>query len=510
MSSLNSASSSAAPTLRSSGLPAFVLAVLAVAFYVTRPTKDDISWLIVTAEALWDGKRLYVDIIETNPPLSVLLYLPAVALERLFGLRAEIGTILMTALIGWGVTSAATRRLAAAGLLASPLAFELAAAVIFIWLPLGAFGQKDHVAAMIALPFLCDLAVMAEGHRKGERRIPWVWTGVLAGLAVAIKPQFGLAVALPSLVLCLVDRNWRLLINRASIAAGCTFVAFQAMVYAFFPAFFHDVLPMLLGLYAPMRQDLKTLVIADMGMMVPILLVIAGLALGRGSRQPLPIALMLAAVGFFAAFLIQGKGWPYQLYPALAYAFLPGLGLALPALWRLDRPRSRTVGLTVALALILGARWMTLTWIDYSDLTAAIRATGIATPRILNIAASHGIGHPSTRDAGGIWVGTLMSRLISVQVMNTRSSRPPEQRDDALLDHWEAYDRASLRSDLATRAPDMLLIERGPDFDWLAWARQDAETARLLDGFVFASRVPDHEADGFVELFVRKADKPAG
>src|SRR3954465_10275637 len=42
----------------------------------------DVSWLITLSEKMLDGQRLYVDLIEVNPPASVFLYLPLVALAR--------------------------------------------------------------------------------------------------------------------------------------------------------------------------------------------------------------------------------------------------------------------------------------------------------------------------------------------------------------------------------------------------------------------------------------------
>ena len=77
---------------------AVVLALAAMAFQAVMPTKDDISWLIINAQALIDGKELYKDIVETNPPLSVLLYVPAVLIEYLTGLRAGVGSIVITGL----------------------------------------------------------------------------------------------------------------------------------------------------------------------------------------------------------------------------------------------------------------------------------------------------------------------------------------------------------------------------------------------------------------------------
>ena len=49
----------------------------------------DMSWLLTAADGMIGGQRLYVDIWETNPPFSVLLYLPAAYAEHLLGLRAE-------------------------------------------------------------------------------------------------------------------------------------------------------------------------------------------------------------------------------------------------------------------------------------------------------------------------------------------------------------------------------------------------------------------------------------
>src|SRR5277367_163807 len=42
----------------------------------------DISWMLTIGEAWFDGKTPYVDFIETNPPASLLLYMPAVAAGR--------------------------------------------------------------------------------------------------------------------------------------------------------------------------------------------------------------------------------------------------------------------------------------------------------------------------------------------------------------------------------------------------------------------------------------------
>ena len=50
----------------------------------------DVSWLIDCDERWLDGAVPYRDFIETNPPASLWLYLPAVAAARALGLRSEL------------------------------------------------------------------------------------------------------------------------------------------------------------------------------------------------------------------------------------------------------------------------------------------------------------------------------------------------------------------------------------------------------------------------------------
>ncbi|MBS1168681.1 MAG: hypothetical protein H6R00_4706 [Proteobacteria bacterium] len=482
---------------------AALMALLAVVFHALMPTKDDISWLIVNAEALLDGKELYKDIIETNPPLSVLLYVPAVLVERLIGLRAELASVIITALIGLAVAHLIRRRLDLAGVEGGGR-LEAAIALVFLVLPLGAYGQKDHVAALIALPFCVELGLFSDGRRKMS-----VSTGVLVGLSVAIKPQFALAALLPCL--WMAARVWRkgerfwpfLVVNRATVTAGLLVVTFQGLVYWLFPAFFRDVLPIVLEVYVPPRQSLATLLFPLMGILVPALLI---LSLLYGPRTTLAEVIGAAGFGFFAAFLIQGKGWPYHLFPATSYGLFLFSAEALPRLWKERQNRSPAVALLMATTILsIHSIWMTATWTDWSALTRAIKATGIQQPTILNIAASHEVGHPSTRDAGGRWVGTFSCRWITMLATNRTLDGAKGTNRDALA-AWIAYDRQVLRRDIAEKHPDLILVDRRGTFDWLAWAREDPDTARLLEGYRPVGEVTNDGDAGSIELLRRSQE----
>src|SRR5258708_36919271 len=52
----------------------------------------DVSWLLTVGERVLDGQRLYVDVIDANPPMAVLIYLPGIVIARALGLPAEVVT----------------------------------------------------------------------------------------------------------------------------------------------------------------------------------------------------------------------------------------------------------------------------------------------------------------------------------------------------------------------------------------------------------------------------------
>src|SRR5436305_4316156 len=70
--------------------PAVVLAAAAILQQVFGHVNTDNSWLITLCERVLNGATPYVDFIEVNPPASILLYLPWVALARAIGVRPEL------------------------------------------------------------------------------------------------------------------------------------------------------------------------------------------------------------------------------------------------------------------------------------------------------------------------------------------------------------------------------------------------------------------------------------
>src|SRR5260370_11882208 len=78
----------AAPALLAS-LSIMILFVAAIVLRHVLAANTDVSWLLTVGERVLDGQRLYVDVIDANPPMAVLIYPPGIVIARALGLPPE-------------------------------------------------------------------------------------------------------------------------------------------------------------------------------------------------------------------------------------------------------------------------------------------------------------------------------------------------------------------------------------------------------------------------------------
>src|SRR5260370_2407740 len=69
-----------------------ILFAVAIVLRHVLAANTDVSWLLTVGERVLDGRRLYVDVIDANPPMAVLIYLPGIVIARALRLPAEVVT----------------------------------------------------------------------------------------------------------------------------------------------------------------------------------------------------------------------------------------------------------------------------------------------------------------------------------------------------------------------------------------------------------------------------------
>lgn len=442
-------------------IPGALLVLVAAFALVFRSANPDVTWLLSVGERWLAGERLYVDLIEVNPPASVLIYMPAILLARLLGCSSDIAVTLLVTLgcaASVGLTCTILRR---GGLVpadsARPVLWGMLVLVSIV--PMSSFGQREHIATLAALPWLAALAVRSEGRSLTLGLA--LLAGLGGGIAMAIKPMFALGFAGPLLFLAMRG-GWRRLVSAWDLhVAWAVTGAYGIAVLLLFPAFVAGPLGWVLLAYVPLRHALPELLLVSAATTWLGLLACDAMLWRRGHGGTMTKVATLSSIGFGAVYFLQGKGWAYQAMPAILLAGVAGWS-ALAATVR-SRAAFRVVWpLALATTTCIGCAAAA-----FDNVPTGTQEPGLAAaivrlaphPRMLTIGSDIADGHPLVRLLGGRWVGSFCSNWITAALAFRRDSLTPEAREQ--LQALSAMERAIVTHDIATGRPDVILLEDG-------------------------------------------------
>lgn len=303
--------------------------VLSLAAELRSIARPDIGFLLYAAGRVLDGARLYVDVVEINPPLIVALNIPPVAIARLLGVSEILVYRLGFALVLCGALGLAWRGLGRA-LPSEDRALRRGLLVLlaFVLFPVSAqdFGQREHLLLALVLPYLLTAAGRAAGRdpARGEA----IGIGVLTGIALALKPQFLPLWLAVELYLRGTGRVGRLRLTPECLAAGAVLLVYAIAIVLWTPEYL-PLVAMLGGLYGRFLYDpFLHLLVTGPGAALVWISLLAYVALRDRARHPQLWAIIaLAVLLTFLGGAIQQKGLRYHFLPSFALAIVL-LGLA--------------------------------------------------------------------------------------------------------------------------------------------------------------------------------------
>lgn len=441
----------------------------------------DTSALLTFAEKWLDGTDPYAVFNEINPPASILLYVPDVLVGRILGLSPEViltGSLFVGTVASLWLTA---RIVCRALFLTVSQCWILApfACAIFLLLPQDVFGEREHIAVITMLPLLALYAARVSG--KPDEGWVGLIAGVGAGLAIVIKPYFALALLLPFTYAAYaawapqrrLKKSVSLVASREHLVIALVVAAYAITVILWFRGYLQDMLPIVQHVYLPVRFPWPLLVAKPM-VILPVLGLAAVLFVAAPrALKPLPLVLVLAATGFWVAALIQGKGWPYHGYPAIALSLIASLVVAIErwpsqptATWRVA-----TIVLIGGLFALSAICFRPALW--YPQFVSNIARVAPQHPRLMAICGArleylwpvsrilHGeaIGH-------GLWVNEVAIALENWGEV--------DQGERLIVERYAREERRSFLRAMRTRHPNVLVVCND---GWKGWALSKREFA---------------------------------
>ncbi len=367
----------------------------------------------------------------------------------------------------------------------------LASAAALTLAPAEAFGQREHFAALLALPYVAAAVQLAEG--RAPRTSLRVLIGLLCGVGMAFKPYL---LAIPLLVeafLLWETRAWRNLCRAEIIGMAAVLAVYPVLVWQLTPQYFTEILPLALQTYGAFQNSISETALRPVVASFLLFLGIAVFFIWRGGAQRRgEWVWIFAGLGGFLCYLAQLKGWTYQLLPAMIFILIPVLLNVL----RNSGFAARVVvlgwfGAVMISGLVNFARDQNSRLAYVDELLA-----GRKPQRMMALTHDLGVIFPYIETRNIAWASRFQSLWMLPAV--SKGLIPVEQQDTII-----ARAAGIAAQDLISLKPDFVIVDRrsntpalrGHEIKYIAWFSRSPEFVQAWSSYKLVN------FDGMFELW---------
>jgi hypothetical protein len=283
----------------------------------------DVSWLMLATRRLFEGGTYSGNFFETNPPLILFIYMPAVLVSYFFSFDVEIIArvyFICLALFSFTFCYPFIKNIFKNSNLKTT-AFSLTLLIVYLCLPSGEFGQREHLLILFCMPYFLAVVYQLQGDTLTRRQA--VITGLLAGFGFAIKPFYLVTFAAIEIYQMVQRKNWRVVLRLDNVMLATVLLAYGVIVLLFFKDYFLVMIPLVSRYYYQgYAVSLQSMLENTFTVYCAFLLGIALLTRKRSTNPQLTTILMLCFITFFIVYFFQFSLMYYRVYPTLAIGFL--------------------------------------------------------------------------------------------------------------------------------------------------------------------------------------------
>ncbi len=314
---------------------AYILLIAALlpwlAAHLAQVINVDIAYLTLSAERLLAGEAMSEAYYDTNPPLSIILQIPAVILVKLTHLplyHAVSAYILLLLALSTTATYLLLQKITRLSN-EQKLLIVSASLVTNIVASGYDFGQKDHILAMALLP-LTLLQILITQRINVHPALKWL-TLLAGSVLILLKPHYGIIPAAIFLHRAYTQKRLTIFKDHDFLCLTLMAIAYIASIYIFFPDFISVIFPDIITFYAAdISGDIVTT--GALTALLPLVCSIISLLIFKDLPKLIPSIFILSAFCFIP-FIMQGKGWIYHLLPAIIF-FACGLSVLFERIMR--------------------------------------------------------------------------------------------------------------------------------------------------------------------------------
>lgn len=332
------------------------LSLVLFLYILCLPLNHDAAWLFQTSFMWLEGQEFGYDIVDPNPPMMMWLTVPPALLVDFFFVPAELTLKLYFYMLVYIVFIYLYKHLnltlevKKTQLVQTGIAYF----IFFIFMPGYNFGQREHIAAALILPYLLNAASI----ENKKSFILQIFAGIFGAIALAFKPHFLIVIILVETLFLLKNKKMSNLFRLDTLTLCISLLFYMLVIYLTSPKYLTEVLPTMFWVYSYYEEP--TLPIYHISIFTLFALLSSVQIYRTKKNRQLPSVLFIAALGFATVAFYQNKGWDYHWLPAHILIML-SLVLSIDNFKQLSTLKSITISLIAIQTTLLSSfiPWVT-------------------------------------------------------------------------------------------------------------------------------------------------------
>ena len=462
--------------------------------YWGRLISHDVAWyLVATQKWLFEGARLYVDLIEVNPPLNFYLTIPAVLLSNTLNISPTnaqylVVAILMTVSLTW--IWDILERDQNLPMIRKKLILVL---VGFATVLASAkhIAQREHMMLLFILPYVFGYLVLATPD-KGKGALA---RAGFAAIGLCIKPHFMIYPIMMTLLMIWRRKSlWPIVApaNLVIVAVGAIYVG---MVMLLHPEYLNEIVPMAVHVYGAYGYDAQSILTVAKPLVFALFIVLGFLVLIKPDKIMGFDVLIVAVIAASISYIMQWTGYAYQILPAHAL-------ILIACIW--------VIGHTKRLTPVSIWAMVAIAYIAIIQINAGYyqnRAYVILSPHLDKQESGYGLmllsnsvyaGFPIALETEANWISRYPTLWLIPGAVNYIANNDCDDGQNRCVKHLEILSktRKNIISGIETGMPDILIFDRSlayitdNSFTYNDFLSQDPRYAKLIADYEIKERLP--------------------
>ncbi len=287
-----------------------------VTYFTFYPLNEDTYWIMYSTGYMLDGGKLYIDIIETNPPLIFMISAIPVSIAELFSCSLSVSYIFFTIILSFLSSYLIYKILIYSKLFSQKVVNYITFGTLFILLivPSGDFAQREHFMMIFVLPYIVmsmfrDRVIFSKGLLS--------IVSIFAIFGFNLKPYFYLLFIVIEIVIMLKNRKINLLNQLPLYIIASSGVIYLFIIYIFFPQYYSFGIPLALEAYTGVFNKTFVELLSKLDILFAFICIVYIFIFVKLAKKFDLFIIYISMIMLLIVYLLQQKGWHYQLLPFL-------------------------------------------------------------------------------------------------------------------------------------------------------------------------------------------------